>query len=163
MRSTLPAGDYPLAQFAFEYTNTLAAIRRGDLASARAAASRAENYRQSVIKAGKEQERDTPQGAQRLLILSEQLQALLTAAGGKRQEAVAELKRIAEKEHALPFEFGPPSIYKPTDELLGELLSELHRPAEARAAYQVALARAPGRRSVLQAIALADKEVAAAK
>src|SRR3954469_1952748 len=29
VRSTLPAGDYPLAQFTFDYTNALAAIRRG--------------------------------------------------------------------------------------------------------------------------------------
>jgi hypothetical protein len=163
VRSTLSLGDYPVAQFIFDYTNTLAAIRRGDPAGARTAASRAEDDRQRIIKAWKEHERDTPQVAERLLILSEQLRALLTAAGGKNQEALTELKRIAEKEHALPFEFGPPSIYKPTDELLGELLSEMHRPAEARAAFQVALARAPGRRSVLQAIALADKEMAAAK
>jgi len=73
------------------------------------------------------------------------------------------LKRIAEQEHALPFEFGPPSIYKPTDELLGELLTELHRPAEARDAFQVALSRTPGRRSVVQALATADKEIATAK
>ena len=26
----------------------------------------------------------------------------------------------------MPFEFGPPAVYKPTDELLGELLLELH-------------------------------------
>jgi len=31
VRSTLPAGDYPFAQFTFDYTNALAAIRRGDL------------------------------------------------------------------------------------------------------------------------------------
>ena len=163
VRSSLPAGDYPLAQFAFDYTNALAAIRRGDLASARSFASGAENDRQRVMAKRKEQERDNPQVDQRLVILIEQLQALLTAAGGKSQEAVAELKRIAEKEHAMPFEFGPPSIYKPTDELLGELLSELHRPAEARDAFKVALARGPGRRSVVQAIALADKQIAAAK
>lgn len=63
----------------------------------------------------------------------------------------------------MPFEFGPPSIYKPTDELLGDLLLELHRPSEARDAFQVALARSPGRASVIQALARANKEVAAAK
>jgi tetratricopeptide (TPR) repeat protein len=161
LRATLPAGDYPVAQLTFDYTNALAAIRRGDLAAARDAAARAETDRQRALAKWKEQKHDEPEGAQRLLILTEQLQALLTAAGGKTQDAITELKRIAAKEHALPLEFGPPSVYKPTDELLGELLVELHRPSEAREAFQVALARAPGRRSVMQALARTDKEIAA--
>jgi len=144
----------------FDYTNALAAIRRGDLAAARDAAARAETDRQRALAKWKEQKHENPEGTQRLLILTEQLQALLTAAGGKTQDAVAELKRIAGKEHALPLEFGPPSVYKPTDELLGELLVELHRPSEAHVAFQIALARAPGRRSVMQALARTDKEIA---
>ena len=35
---------------------------------------------------------------------------------------------VAEKEHKMPVEFGPPSIEKPTDELLGELLLPIFRP-----------------------------------
>ena len=120
----------------------------------------AESDRQRAAVGGKYTD---PQRGERLLILTEQLQALLTAADGKGQDAVTELKRIAAKEHALPFEFGPPSIYKPTDELLGDLLLELHRPSEARDAFQVALARTPGRGSVVQALTRANKEIAAAK
>jgi len=125
VRATLPAGDYPVAQLTFDYTNALAAIRRGDLAAARNAMARAETDRQRALAKWKEQKHDDPEGTQRLLILTEQLQALLMAAGGKTQDAITELKRIAAKEHALPLEFGPPSVYKPTDELLGELLVEL--------------------------------------
>src|SRR5207244_5101303 len=55
VRSTLPAGDYPMAQLTFDYTNALAAIRRGDLAGAREAASRAESDRQRAALRGKEQ------------------------------------------------------------------------------------------------------------
>ncbi|MFN2578115.1 MAG: hypothetical protein ABR607_10545 [Pyrinomonadaceae bacterium] len=161
IRATLPAGDYPLAQLTFDYTNALAAIRRGDLPVARDAVSRAEADGQRALARWKEEKHDYSQGPKRLLILTEQLQALLMAANGKSQEAVADLRRIAEEEHALPLEFGPPSIYKPTDELLGDLLLELHRSSEARDAFQVALARAPGRRSVVQALARADKEIAA--
>jgi len=163
VRSAMPVGDYPLAQLAFDYTNALAAIRRGDLAGARDSASRAESDRQRAIAKWKEQKHDEPQEVERLLILTEQLQALLTAADGKSQDAITDLKRIAAKEHALPVEFGPPSVYKPTDELLGDLLLELHRASEARDAFQVALTRAPGRRSVIQALARADKEIAAAR
>src|SRR5260370_21365735 len=152
-----------MAQLTFDYTNALAAIRRGDLAGAREAASRAEGDRQRALVTGQELKYADPRRDQRLVILTEQLQALLTAAEGKGDDAVTELKRIAAKENAMSVEFGPPATDKPTDELLGELLAELHRSSEARAAFQVALAHAPGRRSVVQALARADKEIAAAK
>jgi tetratricopeptide (TPR) repeat protein len=159
---TLPAGDYPLAELTFDYANALAAIRRGDLSSAREAASRSESARQRALAWRKEQKYDDPQEDERLLILTEQLHALLTAAEGKSQDAVTELQRIAAKEHAMPLEFGPPSVYKPTDELLGETLLQLNRPSEARNAFQAALARTPGRRLVLEDLARTDKEMAAA-
>jgi tetratricopeptide (TPR) repeat protein len=146
VRWTPPAGDYPLAELTFDYANALAAIRRGDLASAREAASRTESDRQRALAWSKEQKDNDPQEGDRLLILTQQLHALLTAAAGQSQDAVTELQRIAAKEHAMPLEFGPPSVYKPTDELLGEVLLQQNRPAEAREAFEAALARAPGRR-----------------
>ncbi|PYS35682.1 MAG: hypothetical protein DMF75_02960 [Acidobacteria bacterium] len=152
-----------MAQLAFDYTNALAAIRRGDLIVAREAVSRAESDRQRALVRGKEQRYADPRRDQRLAILTEQLRALLTAAEGKSEDAVTELKRIAAKEDAMSVEFGPPAVYKPTDELLGELLMELHRSSEARDAFRVALGRAPGRRSVVQALTRADKEIVAAK
>ncbi len=97
------------------------------------------------------------------LIYNGELHAQISAAEGETQEAVTELQRIAAKEHAMPFEFGPPNIEKPTDELLGELLLQLNRPSEARDAFQAALARAPGRRLVVEDLARTDKEMAAAK
>jgi tetratricopeptide (TPR) repeat protein len=166
IRSTLPAGDYPMAQLTFDYTNALAAIRRGDLPGARAAISKAESDRQralATVAKATEQRYADPRRDQRLAILTEQLRALLAGAEGKGEEAVSELKRIAAKEDAMSVEFGPPAVYKPTDELLGELLLELHRASEARDAFQVALGRAPGRRSVVQALARADNKIMAAK
>ena len=62
----------------------------------------------------------------------------------------------------MPLEFGPPTIEKPSDELLGEMLLQLNRPSEARDAFQAALARAPGRRLVVEDLARTDKEMAAA-
>src|SRR5437762_1221631 len=103
VRSTL-AGDYPMAQLAFDYTNALAAIRRGDLKVAREAVSRAESDRQRALVRGKEQRYADPRRDQRLTILIEQLRALLTAAEGKSEAAVTELKRIAAEEHAMSVE-----------------------------------------------------------
>jgi tetratricopeptide (TPR) repeat protein len=163
VRSILPAGDYPMAQLTFDYTNALAALRRGDLPGARTAISKAESDRQSALAKGGEQRYADPRRDQRLAILTEQLRALLAGAEGKGEAAVSELKRIAAKEDSMSVEFGPPAVYKPTDELLGELLLELHRSAEAHDAFQVALGRAPGRRSVVQALARADNKIMSAK
>ena len=102
--------------------------------------------RQRALAWSKEQKDKDPQEAEHLLILTEQLHALLTAADGKSRDDVTELQRSAAKEHAMPLEFGPPSVFKPTDKLLGEVLLQQNRPAEAREAFEAALARAPGRR-----------------
>lgn len=162
VRWTLPPGDYPFAELAFDYTNAIAAIKRGELAAAREAASRSESDRQHTEAWMKEHKMAAPQMSETLLIAIEQLHALLTAAEGKRDDAVKDLQHIAAKEHQLPLEFGPPTIEKPTDELLGELLLQLKRPSEARDAFQAALARAPGRRLVAEDLARTDKELAAA-
>jgi tetratricopeptide (TPR) repeat protein len=157
-RWTLPAGDYPLAEVTFDYADALAAILRGDLASAREAALRSEDDRQRALAWSKEQKLDDPQEGERLLILNEQVHALVPPVEGKSQDTVAELQRTAAKEHAMPLEFGPPSVYKPTDELLGEVLLQQHRPSDARDAFQAALARAPGRRLSVAGLARAEKE-----
>ena len=161
VRWTPPPGNYPFAELAFDYTNALAAIRRSDLAGARVAVSRAEKDRQRAVAWWKEQKFDEPKGEERLLILTEQLHALLMAAEGKSQDAVTELQRIAAKEDAMPLEFGPPSVYKPTDELLGDLLLQLHRPAEAHDAFRASLARTSGRRPVVEGLARTEKEMGA--
>jgi tetratricopeptide (TPR) repeat protein len=159
VRWTLPVGDYPLAETAFDYTNALAAVRRGDLASAREAATRVESEGQRSIAWMKQQKMDDAGMREVPPIYNGELHALLIAAEGKPEDALSELRRMAAKEHAMPLEFGPPSIEKPTDELLGELLLQLNRPAEARDAFQTALARAPGRKLVVEALARTDKQM----
>jgi tetratricopeptide (TPR) repeat protein len=161
LRWTMPAGDYPLAQSTFDYANALAALHRGDLAGAREAISRVESGGQRSIAWFIEQHMDHPMIHDVVLIYNGELHALLTAAEGKPQDAVTELQHMAAKEHGMALEFGPPNIEKPTDELLGELLLQLNRPAEARNAFQAALARTPGRNLVVEALARTDKEIAA--
>jgi tetratricopeptide (TPR) repeat protein len=161
-RWTVPAGDYALAQTTFDYANALAALHRGDLAGAREAASRVESGGQRSIDWFKKQNMDHPAIHDVALIYNGELHALLTAAEGKPQDAVTELQHMAAKEHGMALEFGPPNIEKPTDELLGDLLLQLHRPAEARDAFQSALARGPGRKLVVEALARTDKEIATA-
>src|SRR6266446_6026850 len=161
VRWTLPAGDYPFAEATFDYTNAIAALRRGDIAGAREAASRVEKAGQRSVAWMEQQKKDASNARDGALIHNGQLHAMVAAAEGKTKDAFAELQSMAEKEHKMPVEFGPPSIEKPSDELLGELLLQLRRPSEARDAFQTALARTPGRRMVVEALARTDKEIAA--
>ena len=62
-------------------------------------------------------------------------------------------------------EFGPPTVVKPTHELLGEMLLATGRPAEAQQAFTQALAQYPKRLLSLRGLAAAaraagDAEVA---
>jgi len=158
----LPAGDFPFPELDFEYADTFVAIGRGDHAAARAGLSRSESTAPRVKAWIDQLKMNMPSMTETVDITVDQIRAALMAAEGKPEDAVKELQRIAAREHAMPLEFGPPNIEKPSDELLGEVLLQLHRPAEAREAFQTALARTPGRKLVVEALARTDKEIAAA-
>jgi tetratricopeptide (TPR) repeat protein len=98
-------------------------------------------------------------------ILERQLRALVILQDGKQLDALAILREAAELEDAIPLEFGPPDVVKPTHELLGEVLFELGRTREAQREFSRALELAPGRaRSLLglgrAALAAGDQGVA---
>jgi tetratricopeptide (TPR) repeat protein len=83
-------------------------------------------------------------------ILERQLRALLLLEKGERTPALALLREAARLEDAIPLEFGPPDVVKPTHELLGEVLFEFGQAREAQQEFVRALALAPGRaRSLL--------------
>jgi hypothetical protein len=104
---------------------------------------------------------DMPGMTGTVTITVDQLHAALTAAEGKSENAVKEMQKVSTQEDELPLEFGPPNIEKPTDEMLGELLLQLHRPAEARDAFQAALARNPGRKLSVEGLAQTEKTITA--
>jgi tetratricopeptide (TPR) repeat protein len=56
------------------------------------------------------------------------------------------LRQAVTLDEMLPTAFGPPTIDKPTRELLGEFLLRCGRSDEAREEFEKALARTPGRR-----------------
>lgn len=89
---------------------------------------------------------------QRAEIFELDVRALALAADGQVNEAVATLLRAAAIEDALPVEFGPPFVDKPTAELLGEVLLAAGRPAEAANWFRTALRRAPGRATPMRGL-----------
>ncbi len=90
-------------------------------------------------------------------ILADELSGLIAGKVGDMQTAIAEVRRASKTYDAMPFDFGPPVTVKPPDELLGELLLEAKQPAEARAAFEQSLKRAPKRSLSLLGLARAER------
>ncbi|MBI4468002.1 MAG: tetratricopeptide repeat protein [Acidobacteria bacterium] len=88
-------------------------------------------------------------------VMEKELEALLRLKEGKPGEALALMQDATRIEESMSFDVGPPTIVKPSHELLGEMLLELGRPAEARVQFEAALARAPKRALSLLGLARA--------
>jgi len=84
-----------------------------------------------------------------LQILALELRALGERLDGRLDAAIATLREAGEIEAALPVEFGPPDVAKPSFELLGETLLAANRATLAVAAFQRALEMQPGRTAAL--------------
>ncbi len=99
-------------------------------------------------------------------VLRQLLEARIDFAEGHRDRAIAGAKSAAALDDGLNYEFGPPDVVKPAHELLGEMLLEAGRPADARKEFEAALARYPGRALSLLGLARAASkagDAAAAK
>jgi tetratricopeptide (TPR) repeat protein len=90
-------------------------------------------------------------------LLEPQLRALVLLHRGQPDSAVAALRPAVELEASLPMDFGPPGILRPAHEAMAELLLSTGRYAEAKAAYDRALARTPGRSRTLAGLAIAAR------
>jgi tetratricopeptide (TPR) repeat protein len=73
--------------------------------------------------------------------MEREVAAVIALVAGQRDEAVAILRAAAQSESQLPLPLGLPEPIKPSPELLGEVLLELGRPAEAAGFFQQALRR----------------------
>ena len=78
-------------------------------------------------------------------ILEKELQALLRQADGAADDAVALMREATALEDAMPLEFGPPAVVKPSHELFGEILLQAGRPRAAEVEFARALRLAPKR------------------
>jgi tetratricopeptide (TPR) repeat protein len=126
---------------ALTYTAGLAAGRRGDAAAAGAALERL---------------RETPAGTYgggTAAIEEKEVEGLLRLAQGKEEEGLKLLTEAADAEAALSPPSGPPDLLKPAQELLGEVLLERGKPAEALPQLQRSLLRMPNRAASLRAAA----------
>jgi tetratricopeptide (TPR) repeat protein len=133
------------------FATGLQALSREDLAAAREAAERLRVASEAARSTTTDQGRNAYDGANDksefvvARILEQELEALILFAEGKTAEAVALLEEATAAEEMRPLEYGPPSVVKPSHELLGEMLLALNRTAEARLQFLEALERAPRR------------------
>ncbi len=133
---------------AVDFVDGFAAVEQGALESARGALRRMEARRPTIAAAGRGNAR----------VMERTLRAAVLFASGDREGAVKEIRRAAELEASLPFEFGPPAVYKPPRELEGEFLLEMAQLDEARAAFELALVRTPERFKTAEGLAVAASE-----
>ena len=156
-RWSLSAGEFPLARFAFDYTDTLAAYETSRFDRAKQMLQRAEADAKLAAAWLEQSTEGDPERRGDIALMADQLRALHVSSKADARAALAALQMVAAKESALPLEFGPPAVYKPTEELLGEMYLQMRQPEEARKAFVADLARAPGRRLGTQGLARAQE------
>jgi tetratricopeptide (TPR) repeat protein len=153
-RQILDTQDWPLASrwtrdasgtatpatYEYLFTNAFAALQRGDVGPARTFVAMPEPKLPGVPP------------------YFQELRAMLAIHDGHVDDGLASLRAAADGEDAMPFEFGPPAIAKPTAELLGEQLLKLGKKDDARAAFERAAQRTPGRIAVVSGLKATAKQ-----
>lgn len=144
------------SQDATYWARAIGAARCGDVAGARDAVQKL----REAVAARESESRNTGYklSGEKATDLSE-AEAWLAYATGDAERAVAEMRAAADRADAK----GSDSITMPAREMLGDLLMQLKRPAEALEAYKLALANAPNRFDALLGAARASGEMRDAK
>ena len=153
----LPKNAGPGAQLNFAFARALGETARGRTAEAREALSELEALGRKIAESETKLANPDPSYRLRPGVLLLEARALLAEHEGDLPGAEKLLRQAVTVEETLPIDFGPPTIDKPTHELLGEFLLRRGRKSEARAEFEKALARTPGRRLATQGSAAAGK------
>jgi tetratricopeptide (TPR) repeat protein len=138
----LPWDRFPYATAATDFAVALGAARLGDAARARAAVERLAATQARLAAAPPPGPYDWAGHVEALRLAAAGWAA---RAEGRDEEAVRLLTQAAELDERVGKHPVTPGAVLPPRELLGDLLLELGRPAEALAAYETDLATAPNR------------------
>ncbi len=146
----LPAGAGPGAVLDFAFARTLGEIAGGEVPAARQALTELEAAARAVSDIETKNANPDPTYRLRPDIFLLQAKGLLAEKEGDLAAAERFLLEAVAIEEKLPVAFGPPTIDKPTHELLAEFLLRRDRKEEAQAEFEKAIARTPGRRLAVQ-------------
>ncbi|MCM8556606.1 tetratricopeptide repeat protein [Sphingomicrobium sediminis] len=151
----LEDGTFMITRFNLAYGDVLAS--RNDPEAARDAVARMQKVSGEYESMMAERGMPAGEGDSWIKRQHAQAEAIVALAEGRTEKGLAMLEAAAAAEAAMPVEFGPPAIPKPSYELLGDELRAAGRHEEARAAYEKAQAFAPGRRLTLAGLAALDE------
>jgi tetratricopeptide (TPR) repeat protein len=140
---------YPFAEANTYFARALGAARSGGAPAARADLAQI-TQRRDALKAAKNDYWATEVEVMRLAA-----SAWIALAEGRREEALTDMRQAADLEDRNDKHIVTPGRILPARELLGEMLLELKRPAEALQAFEASQAREPNRFRGLHGAALA--------
>jgi tetratricopeptide (TPR) repeat protein len=158
-------GPSPGPRATWHFTHGLAAARRGDLATAE---RDLQAFRQAAHDARPAEgspeaaDAETLEYHKRLRVLELELQGMLAAARGQDSVSLGLLRRATLVEDRMAYAFGPPTVDKPSYELLGEELLRQGQRDAAAAAFARALRSTPNRSLARRGLARAVQRAEAA-
>jgi tetratricopeptide (TPR) repeat protein len=130
---------FPQAEAINAFARAIGAARSGDAAGARKESERLQNLQQVLT------ERKLAYWAEQVEIQAQVATAWALRAEGKNEEALAAMRAAADHEDQAEKHVVTPGPITPARELLGDLLMELGRPAEALPQYEASIAKEPNR------------------
>jgi hypothetical protein len=135
-----------LRETPFPYTDAmtwfargLGAARLGQAASANESAKALQRIRERLLQAGEDY------WARQVEIQALAVRAWAALADGKKEEALRQMKSAAELEDGTEKSALTPGPLAPARELLGEMLLQVHEPAQALEQFEATLKKEPGR------------------
>ncbi len=151
-RLPLHPSPVPFADAVTLFARALGAARIGDTAGARAAVEALEGVRDRLV------ERKENYWSQQVEIQRRAGSAWLLWAGGRKDEALTEMRATAELEDATEKNAITPGPLAPARELLGEMFLAVHEPAPALTEFEATLQHEPNRFRALAGAARAAQE-----
>jgi hypothetical protein len=130
---------FPWTEAMLHFARALGASHTGDLATARTAIDSLSAIQQRLLSMGERY------WAEQVAVQRLGAQAWLDRAAGRDEAALSAMAQAADREDATEKAAVTPGPLAPARELLGDLLMELERPADALAAYRTALRTEPNR------------------
>jgi len=140
------ASAFPYTEAMTYFARALGAAHTGDLAKAKSACDSLASIQQRLVATGE------PYWAEQVAIQHLGAQAWLDLAEKREAEALTRMREAATREDATEKSAVTPGPLAPARELLGDMLMDLNRSAEATAEYRATLQKEPNRRHSLRRV-----------
>jgi hypothetical protein len=131
--------SFPWAEAVTYFARGLGSARGGNAAAARADAEKLAELHDALRR------QNDAYWAEQVLIQKNTVEAWIALAESRGDQALAMMREAADREDATEKSAITPGPIKPARELLGEMLIELHRPADALKEFEAVLTKEPNR------------------